>query len=188
MRSLGRPGICIGILLILLKLCQALEITDSDGIDNRQSFGNSQSISNTMQSSIGFGNPSPISNTVQGGSGDSQTTRLESVGPSHSTGINTNLGNPFTVGSQTNLLNSNADFDPQISDQLGRNVLDLGIEIGRELLKTSSQHSEVYSPASIYGALALLLLGSNGQTYTELMNIMGFTNGMITYKIYSPEK
>lgn len=50
-------------------------------------------------------------------------------------------------------------------------------DVGETLLNSRSEKTEVFSPISIYGALSLLLLGSSGNTYQELLKIMGLNKG-----------
>lgn len=50
-------------------------------------------------------------------------------------------------------------------------------DVAETLLRTRNEKTEVFSPLSIYGALSLLLLGSSGTTYQELLNVMGLNKG-----------
>ncbi len=50
-------------------------------------------------------------------------------------------------------------------------------DVGETLLRTRNEKTEVFSPISIYGALSLLLLGSSGNTYQELLTVMGLNKG-----------
>ncbi|KAG4075008.1 hypothetical protein HA402_014587 [Bradysia odoriphaga] len=70
---------------------------------------------------------------------------------------------------------SDPRFDPQVSNLLATNVLQMAHDVGETLLSTRSERTEVFSPISIYGALSLLLLGSSGNTYHELLSIMGLS-------------
>lgn len=76
----------------------------------------------------------------------------------------------------TNLQND-PRFDARISQLLAKNVLQLSQEIGTAILQDSDRSSEVISPVSIYMALSILLMGSNGQTFNELMNLLKISNG-----------
>lgn len=74
-------------------------------------------------------------------------------------------------------LENDPRFDARISELLAKNVLQLSQEIGTTILQDSDRSSEVFSPLSIYMALSILLMGSNGQTYNELMNLLKISNG-----------
>lgn len=63
-------------------------------------------------------------------------------------------------------------FNAQKSELIASNVLALAHDISRTLLVDSRAKAEVFSPISIYSALSLLLLGSNGQTFDELLQLM----------------
>lgn len=68
-------------------------------------------------------------------------------------------------------------FDARISELIAKNVLQLSQEIGTTILQDSDRSTEVFSPLSIYMALSVLLMGSNGQTFNELMNLLKISNG-----------
>ena len=58
-----------------------------------------------------------------------------------------------------------------------RSVARLGQLVGAvagELDASSDDNNVVFSPASVSGALALVLLGSSGKTFTELATVLGF--------------
>lgn len=78
----------------------------------------------------------------------------------------------------TNLQND-PRFDARISELLAKNVLQLSQEIGTAILQDSDRSSEVISPVSIYMALSILLMGSNGPTFYELMNLLKISNGKL---------
>lgn len=71
-------------------------------------------------------------------------------------------------------------FDSRVSELLARNMLQLSQEIGTTILQDSDK-SEVFSPLSIYTALSILLMGANGQTYQELMNLLKVNNGKFNF-------
>lgn len=73
-------------------------------------------------------------------------------------------------------------FDSRTSEIISKSVLQLAQDIGRSLLANSQKKSEVFSPLSIYGAMSLLLMGANGQTYDELMKLLRFNEGI--FRIY----
>lgn len=74
-------------------------------------------------------------------------------------------------------VSSDPRFDAQISNTLATNVLQMAHDVGETLLRTRNEKTEVFSPMSIYGALSLLLLGAGGNTYQELLNVMGLDKG-----------
>lgn len=67
---------------------------------------------------------------------------------------------------------TNSHFDARVSQMLAKNVLQLSQEIGTTILQDSDRSAEVISPLSIYLALSILLMGSNGPTFYELLNIL----------------
>lgn len=75
---------------------------------------------------------------------------------------------PHTVQTQSN----DPRFNVQKSELIASNVLALAHDISRTLLVESQAKAEVFSPISIYCALSLLLLGANGQTFDELLQLM----------------
>lgn len=79
--------------------------------------------------------------------------------------------------SATNEAGSDPKFDARISDLLSKNILQFAQEIGTTILQDSDKKTEVFSPLSIYSALSMLLMGSNGQTFQELMNLLKVNNG-----------
>lgn len=79
---------------------------------------------------------------------------------------------------RSNSLEHDPKFDARVSDVLARNVLQFAQEIGTSILQDSDKASEVFSPLSIFTALSMLLLGSNGQTYQELMSLLKLNNGL----------
>lgn len=79
--------------------------------------------------------------------------------------------------SATNEPGSDSKFDARISELLSKNVLQFAQEIGTTILQDSDKKTEVFSPLSIYSALSMLLMGSNGQTFQELMNLLKVNNG-----------
>lgn len=74
-------------------------------------------------------------------------------------------------------LDSDPRFDARVSKLLAQNVLQLAQEIGTTVLQDSDNPTEVFSPLSIYSALSMLMMGSNGQTFDELANILKINNG-----------
>lgn len=68
-------------------------------------------------------------------------------------------------------------FDARVSDLVARNVLELAHDIGTRLLQRDNKPNQVISPLSIFAVLSQLLLGSNGETNYELMNLLKFDGG-----------
>lgn len=79
--------------------------------------------------------------------------------------------------SATNEPGNDPRFDARISELLSKNVLQFAQEIGTTILQDSDKRTEVFSPLSIYSALSMLLMASNGQTFQELMNLLKVNNG-----------
>lgn len=79
--------------------------------------------------------------------------------------------------SNQNYLANDPRYDARVSALVARDVLQLAQEIGTTVLKNSNEQAVVFSPLSIFGVLSILLLGSNGQTYNELMNLLKFDQG-----------
>ncbi|XP_055543076.1 serine protease inhibitor 28Dc-like [Wyeomyia smithii] len=61
--------------------------------------------------------------------------------------------------------------------QLARAVVDLALNIGRSFSEQTS-NVEVFSPVSIMGIINLLLLGAEGLTRTELLNVLQLDRNM----------
>ncbi len=70
----------------------------------------------------------------------------------------------------------NVDYNPTISAEVARDVLDLSQRITSKILERSDKKFEVFSPISISAALHLALLGANGSTFEELMGLIGYSN------------
>lgn len=83
----------------------------------------------------------------------------------------------YANGDNNTSLENDPRFDARISELLAKNVLQLSQEIGTTILQDSDRSTEVISPISIYMALSILLMGSNGQTFNELMNLLKISNG-----------
>ncbi|XP_031617154.1 serine protease inhibitor 28Dc [Contarinia nasturtii] len=66
-------------------------------------------------------------------------------------------------------------FDARVSELLASNMLKLSQEIGTTVLQDSDK-TEIFSPLCIYSALSTLLMGANGQTFQELMNVLKINN------------
>lgn len=68
-------------------------------------------------------------------------------------------------------------FDARVSELISRDVLQLAQDIGTTVLKSSTDKAVVFSPLSIFGVLSMLLMGSTGRTYDELMQLLRFNEG-----------
>lgn len=75
-------------------------------------------------------------------------------------------------------------FDARVSALVSRDVLQLAQDIGTTVLKTSNEKAVVFSPLSIFGVLSTLLMGSNGQTYSELMRLLKFNEGVTCDRLF----
>lgn len=85
--------------------------------------------------------------------------------------------------SRTNSHND-AQFDAQIADELSGNVLQFAQNMANTILRDTNKKTEVFSPLSIYAVLSMILLGSNGQTYNELIRLLQLNNSKLTFKIF----
>ncbi|CRK93960.1 CLUMA_CG007486, isoform A [Clunio marinus] len=66
-------------------------------------------------------------------------------------------------------------YDAKRSSEIALSVLDLSHRILDDIMQDSSQDKyQVISPISIAAALQLALLGANGMTFNELMDVMGY--------------
>lgn len=84
---------------------------------------------------------------------------------------------PSLVSSYTS---SDQRYDPATSYYVSEKVLQLAQKIGNIIIeKDPDAKSHVFSPVSISAAINLLLLGSSGKTFKELMNVLGYSNNEI---------
>lgn len=68
----------------------------------------------------------------------------------------------------------NAEKNDNVSPRVAKSVLHLGQNVLKQvLLEKSINTMEVISPLSIAGAVSLVELGAIGQTYGELVQLMG---------------
>lgn len=65
-------------------------------------------------------------------------------------------------------------FEPRASEFISQSVMRLGYNIGRELSKHRLSGAHIFSPVCIGSAMSLLLLGANGKTFQELMQLFGY--------------
>lgn len=87
---------------------------------------------------------------------------------------------PSLVSSYTS---SDLRYDPETSYFVSEKVLQLAQKIGNIIIEDDSDaKSHVFSPISISAAINLVLLGSSGKTFKELMNALGYTNNEILSK------
>lgn len=73
------------------------------------------------------------------------------------------------------LHHSDRQYDVQLANNLAASIFDFAHDIGKTLLSSSTQKFEIFSPTSIAAALNLVLLGSKGKTFTELMDALGYS-------------
>lgn len=62
-------------------------------------------------------------------------------------------------------------YNPKRSQQIAQNVLELSQKLTQHIMTESNRKYEILSPISVASALQLTLLGSNGETFNELMNL-----------------
>ena len=72
------------------------------------------------------------------------------------------------------------DFDATYSNNIAINVLNLSQKLVRNVLGSSKKNYEILSPISIASALQLALLGSQGNTFNELMGVMGYNQNSMS--------
>ncbi|KFB40954.1 serpin 4B [Anopheles sinensis] len=71
--------------------------------------------------------------------------------------------------------------NPTSVNQVSDSVTNLAQKIARAIASPKSK-TEIFSPVSIAGALSLLLLGASGRTQQELMRVMGFSDGQLSFQ------
>ncbi|XP_058124440.1 serine protease inhibitor 28Dc-like isoform X2 [Anopheles coustani] len=71
--------------------------------------------------------------------------------------------------------------NPASVNQVSDSVTNLAQKIARAIASPKSK-TEIFSPVSIAGALSLLLLGASGRTQQELMRVMGFNDGQLSFQ------
>lgn len=62
-------------------------------------------------------------------------------------------------------------YDPNRSVQIALSVLDLSQRLTENIVSQSKKKYEIISPISVASALQLTLLGANGMTFNELMDV-----------------
>lgn len=72
------------------------------------------------------------------------------------------------------------NFDETFSIEIAKNVLDLSQKLVCNVLANSRKNYEVLSPISIASTLQLVLLGSYGKTFNELMGLLGYNKNSMT--------
>lgn len=65
-------------------------------------------------------------------------------------------------------------YNPEISLFVSKSVLDFAHALSSELLKDTSVKYQIFSPTCLASSLALLLMGSHGNTFTQI-------NGLLNY-------
>lgn len=69
-------------------------------------------------------------------------------------------------------------YEKYVDDLIATGISKLTVTLNRMLTTQARGENVVFSPLSISSALALVLLGSNGITFKEISNLMGFTLGI----------
>lgn len=73
-------------------------------------------------------------------------------------------------------LGASSDYvDVAASDEIARNVLEFAQNLSRQIT-SNYRKTTIFSPLSIMSALALLLLGAKGRSYSELLGVFGQTD------------
>lgn len=72
-----------------------------------------------------------------------------------------------------------------MSTDVAKSIFDLGNKLTTLLLQTRSSKFEVISPLSIVAALNVVLLGSKGETFNELMNTLGYSRCKLLFLLDS---
>ncbi|CAH1284419.1 unnamed protein product [Diabrotica balteata] len=69
-------------------------------------------------------------------------------------------------------------YENYVDHVIARGINKLCLEINQKYQEINKVDNTVFSPINIAGALALLLLGSNGQTFHELATVLGLATGL----------
>ncbi|KAK9753310.1 Serpin (serine protease inhibitor) [Popillia japonica] len=70
-----------------------------------------------------------------------------------------------------------AEYDKRVEEIVTNGISNLAVAINNFYLNRRGFDNVVLSPVSIAGALALILLGSNGKTFDEIAHVMGVAAG-----------
>lgn len=66
-------------------------------------------------------------------------------------------------------------YDFTSSTDVAKSIFDLGNKLTKLMLQTRNAKFEVISPLSIASALNVVLLGSKGDTFNELLSFLGYS-------------
>ncbi|GJQ77368.1 SRPN6 [Trypoxylus dichotomus] len=77
-----------------------------------------------------------------------------------------------------NVQRGTPEYEKRVEEIVTGGISKLAITINNFYLTQKNLNNIVFSPVSIAGALALILLGSNGKTFDELAQVMGFASGV----------
>ncbi|KAJ8949612.1 hypothetical protein NQ318_007374 [Aromia moschata] len=69
-------------------------------------------------------------------------------------------------------------YDQHIEQIMSEGISKLTLAINKILLQFGHKENHVFAPVSIAAALALVLLGSNGKTFEEILNTWGLATGV----------
>lgn len=85
------------------------------------------------------------------------------------------MGNRFD-GSQNSYYSTQQDprYNPAISLFVSKSVLDFAHDISRELLRDTSTKSQIFSPTCLASSLALLMMGSRGDTFNQINRLLNY--------------
>ncbi|KAI4463976.1 serine protease inhibitor serpin [Holotrichia oblita] len=81
------------------------------------------------------------------------------------------------IVSSIHQIRDTAEYDKRVEDIVTNGISNLAVAINNFYLNRRSFDNVVLSPVSIAGALALILLGSNGKTFDEIAHVMGVAAG-----------
>lgn len=73
-------------------------------------------------------------------------------------------------------------YDFTTSTDVSKSIYDFGHQVTKQLLRIRNSKFEVISPLSIAAALNVVLLGSRGNTFNELMSTLGYSRCKLTLK------
>lgn len=86
-------------------------------------------------------------------------------------------GSPMTI-SYANSLAQKTQYEQYINRVISRGIANLSLAINKAYQDTKFADNIVFAPLNIAGALALILLGSNGRTFQELAEVLGLATGI----------
>ncbi|XP_056634306.1 serine protease inhibitor 28Dc-like [Diorhabda sublineata] len=84
---------------------------------------------------------------------------------------------PLGISNTNNLADKNL-YEQYINRVISRGIANLSLAINKAYQDTKFANNIVFAPLNIAGALALILLGSNGNTFQELAEVLGLATGI----------